>query len=280
MTNCCRSRRPAAAFTLIELLTVMAIIGILVAILLPAVQAAREAARRTRCDNNLRQIGIALLNYHEIRQRFPIGNVYITNWTFQTAILPQLEQENLYKQADFSYYDCFTYNQSKGGLGMVSVNLPAMQCPSEPRRGEVYSSPSWGTYANGNYFGVMGTTITANDGMLFSNRAIGMDDVWDGTSQTIMAGERGMVGDLLLGWWACGSGFNKLGDSDNLLSTEYGFVEGRDDNAHRTHFWSYHPGGGEFLLADGSVRYFSYSIDNRVFQFLATRKGGEKAGDF
>jgi prepilin-type N-terminal cleavage/methylation domain-containing protein len=280
MTDRCRSRRRFAAFTLVELLTVMAIIGILVAILLPAVQAAREAARHTQCDNNLRQIGIALTAYHDIRQRFPIGNVYITNWTFQTAILSQLEQENLYKQADFSYYDCFTYNKAKGGLGMVSVNLPVMQCPSEPRRGQVYSSPSWGTYANGNYFGVMGTTITANDGMLFSNRAIGLDDVWDGTSQTLMAGERGMVGDLLLGWWACGSGFNKLGDSDNLLSTEYGFTEGFDDYAHRTHFWSHHPGGGAFLLVDGSVRFFSYSIDNRVFQCLATRKGGEKAGDF
>ncbi|HWB09551.1 MAG TPA: DUF1559 domain-containing protein [Pirellulales bacterium] len=267
-------------FTLVELLVTMAIIGLLAAMLLPAVQAARETARRTQCENNLKQIGIALLGYHETKQRFPIGNVYITNWTFQTALLPLLEQENLYQQADFGYYDCFTYNQAKGGLGMISVNLPAVQCPSEPRMGQKWSSPSWGTYANGNYFGVMGTTITTNDGMLYSNLSVPVADVLDGTSQTLFVGERGMIGDLLLGWWACGSGFNKLGDSDNLLSTEFGFTEGSDDSAHLQHFWSYHPGGGGFLFVDGSVHFLTYNIDNSTFQRLATRKGGEKAGDF
>lgn len=274
------ARLRRTGFTVVELLVVMAVIGMLVALLLPAVQAAREAARRTQCDNNLRQIGIALSGYHETRGRFPIGNVYITNWTFQTALLPRLEQENLYKQADFNYHDCFAYNQAQGGLGMVSVNLPVMQCPSEPRRGQKFSDAAWGTYANGNYFGVMGTTITAGDGMLYSEKSVLLADVSDGTSQTIFVGERGMIGDLLLGWWACGSGFNKLGDSDNLLSTELGFTEGADNSAHLTHFWSYHPGGGAFLLVDGSVHFISYGIDNSVFQRLATRKGKEKAGDF
>ncbi len=269
-----------SGFTLIELLVVIAIIGLLVALLLPAVQAARESARRTQCENNLKQMGLALMSYHDLNRKFPLGNVYGTYWSYAAALLPELEQQNLYQQIDFKYPTCFAYNQAQGGKGVPSVNLPAVQCPSEPRIGQIYTDPTSGQFALTNYFGVMGTTVWTNDGMLYSNSAVSVAGVTDGTSQTLFVGERGMAGDLLYGWWACGAGIINLGAYDQLLPTDLGLTAGKDDSSHIGHFWSYHPGGADFLFVDGSVRFLPYSINNLVFQQLGTRQGGEKAGDY
>src|SRR5215471_881834 len=110
-----RHKSAYRAFTLIEVLVVVAIIAVLVALLLPAVQQAREAARRSQCSNNLKQFGLALHNYHEAHRAFPIGNVLYRFWTFQSMLLPHLDQVALYKRCDYSYpASCFYANIAAG----------------------------------------------------------------------------------------------------------------------------------------------------------------------
>ncbi len=269
--------RPAkSGFTLIELLVVIAILGTLVALLLPAVQAAREAARALQCRSHLRQVGLALHNYHTAMQRFPIGNVYGKYWSFHTAVLPYLEQQALYELVDFQPIDCFEANRaSPEGKGLPAHQLAILRCPSDPLGDRVRQEPDLGYYAMGNYFGSMGTDKRAGDGMLFSNSSTSIDDVRDGTSNTLLAGERGAGEDLRYGWWACGYGDDGTGTGDHLMHTDLGLVPGNARIEHRFHFWSYHRGGAHFLYVDGSVRLLPYTIDYQVFRGLSTRSGGE-----
>jgi prepilin-type N-terminal cleavage/methylation domain-containing protein len=292
----CRDRR--AGFTLVELLVVFAIIGILIALLLPAVQAAREAARRSQCQNHLKQYGLALHNYHDVQHVFPIGNanwsaieVYGKFWTFQAMLLPYLEGQTLYQLIDFRCSGtCFQYGASQPpdkdpGNRVLDVDV----CPSDPNGGKIFSKgPDWdyttvGYHGCTNYFGVMGTNVTlnigtlntVNDGILYSNSHVGMSDIHDGTSNTIMMGERGVPNDLILGWAYCGAGYDASGDGDNVLSTLLPLGPGLPDSNHNRHFWSYHPGGAQFLAADGSGHFLSYSLDFAVYQALSTRGKGE-----
>src|SRR5690348_11137070 len=121
------------AFTLVELLVVMAIIGVLVSMLLPAVQAVRESARQTHCQNNLRQYSLALHNYHNVVKVFPHGTVPRTFWSFQTMLLPHLEEMAIYELIDFRYPGtCFGYGASRPpkqdpGNRVASVD----KCPSD-----------------------------------------------------------------------------------------------------------------------------------------------------
>ncbi|HUY35304.1 MAG TPA: DUF1559 domain-containing protein [Pirellulales bacterium] len=289
----CRPQR--GAFTVIELLVVIAVMGLLAAMLLPAVQAAREAGRRVGCANNLRQLGIGLHDYHDQMGQFPAGNLYLTNWSYITLMLPYLEQRAIHERCDFNVRQCFDCNQAQGGVGPPSINIPVVQCPSEPRLNEMYVAPVIGKYASGNYYGVMGTRSCLlgltwpfnNDGMLFSDSRISMRDNRDGSSSTLMVGERGMTLDLLYGWWCCGSGIALSGEGDNLLSTALGLVPGgaisetaAQQYADQYHFWSRHPGGAQFLLVDGSVRFVVYDIDFVTFQRLGTRAGNEPVTEF
>lgn len=285
-------RSAGRGFTLVELLVVITIIGVLIALLLPAVQAAREAARRAQCANHLKQIGIAMHGYHAAHGAFPIGNVANSGWSFYAMLLPHLEQENLHLRIDFRGPNCFVVNiTSPGKMGIPSQRLPVLQCPSDPyvdrlcdcskincAQPDLTLPPTnVGFYALGNYLGVIGTTATANNGMLFSNSATSIRDVEDGTSCTFLIGERGVVPSYpMCGWWICGEGLPPpTAFGDNLLSTEFGLLPGGDTPAHINHFWSYHPGGAHFLLVDGSTQFLKYTIDYQAFQALATRAGGE-----
>ncbi len=125
----------------------------------------------------------------------------------------------------------------------------------------------------------IGLWETANDGVLFSNSAVRISDINDGTSQTLMLGERGHVDDNVLGWWCCGYGKEGTGVGDNLLDTELGLTEGGKEAEHRYHFWSCHDQGAQFLLADGSGHFYSYSMDYQLLNDMATRDGGEVLGN-
>ena len=273
----CRRRPTKPGFTLVELLVVIAIIGTLVALLLPAVQAAREAARQLQCQNNLKQYGLALQNYHSVHHVFPIGNVPHRWWTAQSMLLPYLEGDAIYQLVNYQFPDdCFSAVDSvPQGQDPGSYVLAVDKCPNDPNAGKIWHAfAGFGYHGCTNYLGMMGTSPTAQDGILFSGPAVSLSDVRDGASNTIIMGERG-ISDLLYGWCYCGWGRNGTGEGDNLCSAQLGLSAGLPDANHIFHFWSYHPNGTEFLLADGSVHFLSYNIDFVMFQALSTRAGGE-----
>lgn len=264
-------------FTLVELLVVIAIIGALVALLLPAVQAARGSGRRTHCTNNLKQLGLALHEYHNARGRFPVGNVPDKYWTFQAMLLPQLDQQALFDQVDFKAENCYAANRALGGNGPPSVRQVMLECPSDPQAGQIITLDDNTRYASGNYMGVTGSRMTAsNDGMLFLDSRTRFADCTDGTSHTLLVGERAAVDDPDWGWWCCASGLPlSQGEGDNLLSAARGFKPGGPELEHAYHFWSRHLGGANFVYVDGSLHFLTYDIDHLTFLGLSTRAGGE-----
>jgi prepilin-type N-terminal cleavage/methylation domain-containing protein len=266
-----------AGFTLVELLLVLTIIGLLLAIGFPAVHSAIETARRVKCASNLDDIGNGLAAYQHVKDHYPVGNVPVKNWTFQASLLPYLGRSDLYEQIDFEPRRCFDTNRRADGKGVPSVAISVMQCPSDPRRGESWHDDFWGTYATGNYYGVIGTTAKKKDGMLFSGRPVRDSQISDGNRNTIFVGERPNVSDLLYGWWACGSGEDFDGNGDNLLTAEVGLTHGGNGDEHRFHFWSNHPQGANFLFADYTVRWLSYDIDYHTFLRMASRSGDDDA---
>jgi len=193
-------------FTLIELLVVIAIIAVLIALLLPAVQSAREAARRAQCTNNLKQIGLAMHNYHSSTGSFPMGTAtafnnappggYEASWgTFScfTLMLPYLEQQPLYAACNFNWV-CSWGTGVYINTTVYNSNLAAFICPSDGKTAQ----PSSNDINNNNYFGSMGTTIapwaTTATGIFANQSAIGIQNITDGTSNTIAFSE-GLVGD-------------------------------------------------------------------------------------
>lgn len=276
-----------AGFTLVELLVVIAIIGILVSLLLPAVQAAREAARRTQCQNNLRQYGVAIHNYFGTNEILPTGNTAGKMWTFQSRILPFMEQNNIYHLIDYKYPGtCFDYGGSRQAINPATdpgnQMVPVDICPSDPLGGQISQTNAAviGMHGCTEYLGVMGTSSTSNDGTFYSDSRIGLQNLKDGTSNTIIMGERGIPKDLYWGWTYCGAGYDGTGDGDNQCSTKFAFSPGKDDGAHNLHFWSYHTGGGYFLFGDTSITFLNYNINFATYQALSTRAGDETVGGY
>ena len=279
--------RHRSGFTLIELLVVIAIIAVLIALLLPAVQQAREAARRSQCKNNLKQVGLALHNYHDTHRVFPFGNLGGKHWTVEAMILPMLDQTALYNLWNFNTtQNCFDLNlASAPNYPAGKQSIAVYTCPSDPNSGKLCTTytGSYGNYTMGTYFGIMGTVLaTPANGIFFSNSSVSMRDITDGTSNTVMVGERGLPNDLELGWVLCAGGTDaSTGINDNLLVMQNGVSPGVPDGNHNAHFWSYHVGGAHFVLADGSVRFISNNTSlSSVLLPLSTRAGGEVIGDF
>ena len=262
------------AFTLIELLVVIAIIAILVALLLPAVQQARESARRTQCKNRLKQWGLAMHNYHELHKSFPMGKSAVRHWTFRSMLLPFLDQAPLYKKIDFEHQPhCFDIASTAGADNPMRVPLTFYFCPSDPNSEQPFNG-FLGEHMPGDFVGSSGSSLASTDGIFYSNSAIRFASVTDGTSNTLAMGERGIPDALNIGWMLCGS------NDDAFISMEYGLGPGDGSGAHNDHYWSRHHGGAHFLLADGSVRFIIDSVDYSLLTGLASRNGEEPAGDF
>jgi prepilin-type N-terminal cleavage/methylation domain-containing protein/prepilin-type processing-associated H-X9-DG protein len=282
--------RSSQAFTLVELLVVITIIGILIALLLPAVQAAREAARRSHCLNNITQLILAVQNYEMASRVYPPGTIdkkgpivnqpqgYHHGWL--EAILPYMEEGNTYNHIDprVSVYDPKNAEVRK-------IQIATHRCPSDGGRLAPDGVPET------NYAACHNDTEqpinTDNRGVFFLNSAIRYENITDGSSHTIFLSEKPLgVGGTDLGWLSgTRATLRNTGSLPNAMRASlprYGapaaappkppaekqdlFVGG---------FGSYHPGGGNVALGDGSVRFISDNIELSVFQQLGNRSDGK-----
>ncbi len=344
-------------FTLIELLVVIAIIAMLVAILLPAVQQAREAARRSSCKNNLKQMGLAIHNYHDTYNTLPPGSVDITQdngslWSWPALILPQLEQTALYdlmQPGKNTLGDCVQPGSAintQGGsttyvLTQMQKPITIFRCPSDPASELITNYPDgfgnllWadltpagpennsatirsnyiGNHSTFRYWGqpwwgppsdFISGDINSFPGLFGHNTVVRFRDVTDGLSNTIMLGERtsmafspyngiafDCVGASPFGhkkeWGQWNSGL-VIGSGGFLIN--HNLPNGGDPNETwsmcRYAYSSQHKGGSQFVLGDGSVRFISENIDQKVdgefdgssFEKLLARNDGQVTGDF
>jgi len=298
-----RLRRPG--FTLIELLVVIAIIAILIALLLPAVQQAREAARRTQCRNSLKQIGLALHNYHDNFNVFPSGTVarwnaadttlYGYGWTWHSKILPYVDQAPLYNQiSDTMGSDSGDIN-SPDMILAGGTAMPVFMCPSQPS-GSLTHSGQEGQQPS-NYNANIGTNVynagdcdganplcTRLDGIFFINSRIGLRDITDGPSNTFLVMEvpcqlsASMPGGERFYNFSQGADGNPPGEPwEYLIGTE---TNDRINSGNTEAAGSFHVGGAHMLLGDGAVRFVSENIDMVVYRGLSTRAGGEVIGEY
>lgn len=285
--------RRRAGFTLIELLVVLAIVGVLIGMLVPAVQRVRACGYRVQCANNLRQIGIALHGFHDAQRRLPPGirrqakDYPFLGWG--ARLLPYLDQQPLWAQAQRDYKKLPKFwDPPLQHVGIHTV-VATFVCPADGRAlGRV--EPEGGDAAFTHYLGVSGRTSATRDGMLFFDSRVSLRDVKDGAANTLLVGERPPSPDNRFGWWYAGVGQALDGDADMVLGVEgycttfraptcafgpYPFQPGSASNMCDTfHFWSQHPGGAHFLFVDGSVRFLHYSA-SPLMPALASRRGGE-----
>ncbi|MCC9607128.1 DUF1559 domain-containing protein [Blastopirellula sp. JC732] len=300
-------------FTLVELLVVIAIIGVLIALLLPAVQQAREAARRMSCTNNQKQIGLAMHNYHDTHLNFPPGSfVDINNWLpgighsnkmrygWMQVILPMMEQTAI--------YDKFmeeVHGASPVYAWETSIRANVIEgflCPSDPNGGKITN----GSYGfAGNYLAFSGLDGLYNlgrdeDGIFYCASKTRFADILDGTTNTALVGEILVVPDqgtshdrrgsyyvgttgggnlILTTYFNPNSKAPTSSDrqaSGNFISTERAPCAGPTSGGfYRCTSRSYHTGGVNVTMADGSVRFIAETVDNPIWAALGTRAGGE-----
>lgn len=309
-----RSRR---GFTLVELLVVIAIIGILVALLLPAVQAAREAARRMSCSNNMKQLGLALHNYHDTMQKFPFG------WDQRGAlwsamILPYVEQRNVYETLVFQESGLGNWNAAGSpNPAACAHNYSFYRCPSQPGPLHIDNEGIPNRFA-ASYRGNAGNEATSDDsstipipgtkslenmqqnGIFSGCSSVRFADIIDGTSNTLMLGESQfdlkfvkdgnamdfwIVGSPQTDPCRCDSG-NGGTEFTEAVGSTYERMNLRKQNPAATgylmelSFGGYHPGGAMFCLSDGSVRFIAETVDLQTYRALGSRDGGETLGDY
>jgi prepilin-type N-terminal cleavage/methylation domain-containing protein/prepilin-type processing-associated H-X9-DG protein len=332
------SSRISKGFTLVELLVVIAIIGILVALLLPAVQAAREAARRMQCSNNCKQIGLALHNYHDTFKSFPMswyidipglspGKSQFNGEPWGVSILPFIEQQPLHDQ--YNHNVLASDQTSPANVAVIQTKLSAYVCPSAPggvNRKYTFDANSAGLpftatdLAPSDYLATSGVRgvfvnlagIPSNEGVLqahgptgppigANNRSGRFSDITDGTANTFIIGERtggGVIYNKRLpapaavqpavvlnggGWGDTQNGESWLSGTLYTGAVNIGGPEGpcaincTSLKAHGYH--SFHPGGAQFTMADGSVQFVNETASPLSIAGRITRQGGEVLPD-
>ncbi len=279
----CEQSRPqlslrSAGFTLIELLVSIAILAVLMALLLPAVQSARASARRVQCGNQLKQLGLALHIYHDSHQCFPAGDYVMgpvdpiqSGWGWGAMVLPFIDQSALYEQIDFKQW-----TGSGSNLAVIETPNPFWRCPSDFDLEQISAYPvNYPSFnlASGNYCG--------SEGILYSMSCVRIAQIVDGTSNTFLLGERmvqpGVDGSLPFTSAWCGHvAFPLEYDScsvPHLMPNRFHYLNISD--ADPNCFGSRHTGGANFLLGDGSLCFINNSIDVNVYEALGTANGRE-----
>jgi len=277
-----RSQR--SGFTLIELLVVIAILGTLMALLLPAVQQAREAARRSQCKNNMHQLAVALHAFAGDNQRFPEGVDLKLSFGWCNRILPQLDQSTIYNQIDHTkQWDDLTPNASGfSNQSLVQLKLPVMTCPSstQERPGGTDYRGCIGTSLNGLTAGhgfddgwMSGLLVPINSTPPARSKGVSFGEISDGASQTFLLLE--CIGaDPPLPLWGNGS--------DSITPVESPVNDDTEAEVMKPLYasiYSFHVGGGHAAFGDGHVSFLSNSTDLRVLGYLATRNRGEVVGN-
>lgn len=261
MRNATKTNRFKHGFTLVELLVVIAVIGVLVGITLPAVQSVREAARRANCANKLKQIGVALTNYQVTYLRFPAGAEYRTAQSWASRVLPFLERNALHDEIDFN----LAWNDVANGDAWRR-SLPDFLCPS-----------SWKTWDGAtDYCGISGSWMGgakrgSRNGMLFvagRGKGVRPSEIQDGMSNTIFVAEGAAVTEENSGYWA--NGMHCFSHDDGGVNNRRGgFKE----------IASLHPSGAQVVFCDVSVHFLSSTVDPAIVGALCTRNGAEVISD-
>jgi prepilin-type N-terminal cleavage/methylation domain-containing protein/prepilin-type processing-associated H-X9-DG protein len=312
-------RPPHRGFTLIELLVVIAIIAILIALLLPAVQQAREAARRTQCKNNLKQLGLALHNYHDVHRCFPFGHEGTTKaFSAFSMLLPFLEQGPLYGQIDFNVPVTHVGNDAAR-----LIELPMLRCPSDLQNALPAIGGATNYFANKGSGVLWGSPTGPNasfqpqNGVMYYGSRVRIADITDGTSMTAAVSERMLadgnnarvspVADVFFSPASpmtadeavqiCNAiDINNLANQFPLfmgapwMNGQHTYLHTNVPNGRSCGFFlinrasmppsSRHTGGVQILLCDGSVRFVTENIDLGTWRALGTRDGGEIVGDY
>lgn len=295
---------PRIGFTLLELLVVIAVIGILFGLAMVAVQRSRQAAINKSCQNNLRQIGLALMMHHNSKEVFPSGwrtsnrtGIAFTGWMMN--ILPFVGESALYQKIQETPFKWpFDYEYFA-----ISTVVKRYLCPEDMKSQTPATVPNYIGWtfdvAYTDYLGVAGKNRGAKDGILYLGSQVKMTDIVDGASHTLLVGERPPSSDKWFGQWFTAFGHGdgihdalsgvreySLGGSTRLLldcpvntPTNYQAPKTWEETCSFLHFWSYHSGGANFLFADGSVRLMPYAASG-VMEALSTRAGGEVVADY
>jgi prepilin-type N-terminal cleavage/methylation domain-containing protein len=263
------------AFTLIELLVVIAIIAILIALLLPAVQQAREAARRTQCRNNLHQLGLAMHNYHDAHRVFPFG-FRGTYWGWATQLFPFIDETSLYNALNFDLRVDGVQNRT-----VFLSRLAQFMCPSDPdvstgvlhnAFGAQSSYAGCGGNCGASGFCATGILLNTSD---YAGSSVKIRDIRDGTTQTMMLAE---MRDGVPYFRGLGMGLYTLGLRwTGVPMHSYPGIKGQSN--YPVDFGSYHEGGCFVCFADGAVRFMSENIDQTAWKALGTRAGNELIDD-
>jgi prepilin-type N-terminal cleavage/methylation domain-containing protein/prepilin-type processing-associated H-X9-DG protein len=274
-----RSRPHSRGFTLIELLVVIAIISTLIGLLLPAVQAARSAARRTQCMHNEMQVALAMQNYESAFEAFPPGVVNATgpihdgesgyHFSWIAQVLPYIDQKNISNGLNFQVGVYEPANRTAR-----TMKIGVLVCPMD---GDALTRTSGG-FGPTSYFGVYDSSEVPidvnNNGVLFLNSHVRIEDILDGASNTLLFGEARAEANLL--GWASGTR-SSLRNGGTAING--GLPAPTKANPSPVGgFSSWHPGQANFAFADGSVRYVGSKASASILGNLANRKDGEMIG--